>query len=89
MTDRALTVSVVVVMLVLPVRGFPFVAGIFVVASVTVGVTHPAARTIVVLFARVLRFIPTSITVVVALDAHTMVTICVAALVGAGNGRGR
>jgi hypothetical protein len=79
----------VVVVFVLPVHWVPLVTSVFIVTPITVSVTYPSAGMVVVLLARVFGFLPTSIAVVVTLDANTVITIGVAALVGAGNSRGR
>jgi hypothetical protein len=80
---------VVVVVFVLPVHWVPPVTGVFIVTPITVGVTYPSAGMVVVLLARVFGFLPTSIPVVVTLDANAVITIRVTALVGAGNSRSR
>jgi hypothetical protein len=80
---------VVVVVFVLPVHWVPLATRVFIVTAITVCVTYPSAGVVVVLLARVFGFLPTSIAVVVTLDANAVITVRVAALVGAGNCRSR
>jgi hypothetical protein len=80
---------VLVVVLLFPVQGIPLVSLVLIVTPVTVPVAHPAAGAIVVVAAGIFRLFPTSIAVAVAFDANAMVTIRVAALVGARDGWGR
>ena len=73
--------SAIVVVIILPVEGIPLVTGVFVVTSITVGITYPPSGATVVLPVSVFGFFPTSIAVVVTLDADAVVAVRVASLV--------
>lgn len=81
--------SAFVVVLLFPVQRIPLVTGIFEVAPVAVGITYPPSGAAVVLPVSVFGLFPTSVAVVVTLYADAMVTVGVAALIGASGCWGR
>jgi hypothetical protein len=87
---RRLSVAVVVVV-VLMVRVLSSL-GVLEMTPVAIGIAHPSAWATVNFIPAVFRLAPTSVSVVIALDPHAVIAVCVAALVSVrkrerGNGR--
>lgn len=70
-----------VLVVVVPVR-VPFPAGVLKMTPIPIGVAYPTARMAINCFLAVFRLAPTFVSVVVAFDAHAMIAVRVAALVG-------
>ena len=60
----------------------PFFTGVLIVTTIPIRVAHPTApRSLVIILLAVLRLLPASVPIIVALHAHAMIAIRVAALI--------
>jgi hypothetical protein len=61
--------------------GVPFVAVVLVVAAVTIAITDPPSLMAIDVSLRVFRLLPASVTVLIALDADTVIAVGITTLV--------
>ena len=80
-------IVVTLFLVMIPVARLPFAAVIYIVTAITVAVTNPMPGSVVGCVSMVFRLFPALIPIAVALDAHAMVPIGVASLIGVSNGR--
>jgi hypothetical protein len=71
----------VIIVVVLAVVARPPV-GVLKMTPVTIGIANPTTFTAIICVLAIFRLAPTSVTVPIAVDAHAMIAVRVAALVG-------
>ena len=82
-----LSIVVMLFLVVIPVARVPFATGIQVVTSITVPIADPTPGSVVGFVSIVFRLLPTLVPIAVTLDAHAMIPVCVASLIGVSNSR--
>ena len=84
---RPLVIVATLFLVMIPVARLPFATVIYVVTAITVAVTNPMPGSAVDFVSTVFRLFPALIPIAVALDAHAMIAIGVASLIGVSHSR--
>jgi len=80
-------IVVTLFLVMIPVAWVPFATAIYVMTAITVAVTNPMPGSVVDFVSMVFGLFPALIPIAVALDAHAMIPIGVASLIGVSNSR--